>query len=109
MTANILAKNRFLKSHTLCNGEEYDDDNDDDVNDNDDISDNDNAGDDCDGDDYISADWAKQTIVRKGPTTIKERRRLSRKTRCFNLDDVAESLRTMSLALKHCSQHLYQI
>ena len=58
MTANILAKNRFLKSHTLCNGEEYDDDNDD-------ISDNDNAGDDCDGDDYISADWAKQTIVRK--------------------------------------------
>ena len=65
MTANILAKNCFFKSHTLCNGEEYDDDNDDDVNDNDDISDNDNAGDDCDGDDYISADWAKQTIVRK--------------------------------------------
>ena len=58
--------------------------------------DNENAGDDCDGDDYISGDWAKQTIVRKGPTTIKERRRLSRKTRCFNLDDVAESLRTIS-------------
>ena len=49
----------------MCNGEDDDDDDDDDVNDYDDTSDNDNAGDDCDCDDYISGDWAKQTIVRK--------------------------------------------
>ena len=49
----------------MCTGEDDDDDDDDDVNDYDDTSDNDNAGDDCDCDDYISGDWAKQTIVRK--------------------------------------------
>ena len=49
----------------MCNGEDDDDDDDDDVNDYDDTSDNDNAGDDCDCDDYITGDWAKQTIVRK--------------------------------------------